>query len=106
MKRLLLSIVCMCMIFSGCSSSEETTKNAPARVVEKDCGMELIAEEIDYKGIYLYRNVYTDVLYLLFEGVDASGLEEMHDPETGLPLTFQKYQEMQKKNMNTDSIQK
>ena len=45
-------------------------------------------------SISIYRNVVTDVLYLWANSFRAGGFQEMHDPETGLPLTYEKYKEL------------
>lgn len=42
-------------------------------------------------GTYL-RNEVTDVMYYY-----SNGICEMHDPETGLPLTYARYQELSEK---------
>lgn len=51
-----------------------------------------------YLGFCLYRNTVTDVLYIQYDGREKGGLTEMHDPETGFPLTYKRYLEMAKEN--------
>lgn len=51
--------------------------------------LERIEDDSPYH--YVYRDVVTDVLYL--ESADG-GITAMLDPETGLPLTYQRYQEI------------
>jgi len=45
-----------------------------------------------------YRDKVTDVMYICYDEYDSGGLLEMHDPNTGLPLTYQQYLEYQKSN--------
>ena len=42
-----------------------------------------------------YRDKVTDVMYICYDEYDSGGLLEMHDPNTGLPLTYEKYLEYQ-----------
>ena len=42
-----------------------------------------------------YRDKVTDVMYICYDEYDSGGLLEMHDPNTGLPLTYQQYLEYQ-----------
>lgn len=61
-----------------------------------------ILEESEYgpydKTIAIYRNVYTDVLYLWMDEHKSGGLVEMHEPQTGFPLTYEKYKDYLKNN--------
>lgn len=49
-------------------------------------------------GTYL-RDEVTDVMYYY-----SNGICEMHDPETGLPLTYTRYQELSEKWRNRNAI--
>lgn len=66
-------------------------------------GMEYIGfSKVDFyyynrTGFYLYRNTITDILYILYDSKEKCQLTEMHDPETGLPLTYKRYLEMVEK---------
>ena len=50
----------------------------------------------------IHRNTYTDVLYLWVDEYKSAGLVEMHDPETGLPLTYEKYQAYLRAKLNNN----
>lgn len=54
----------------------------------------------------IYREEVTDVLYLRNWYSDKSGLTVMLEPETGKPLTWKRYQELEigkeKQEMNND----
>lgn len=51
----------------------------------------------DSKCIF-YRDKVTDVLFL-----SNRGFVELHDPETGLPLTYKRYKELEKQKTEEDS---
>lgn len=70
-KKLLLSIICGCMLLTGCNAGEASVTEGNTDITKLNSGMEVIVEEVgeDYGGDYsknmsIYRNVYTDVLYL------------------------------------------
>lgn len=100
-KKLLLSTICGCMLLTGCNAGESSATEGNTDISELNSGMEIIVEEAgenyggDYsRNISIFRNVYTDVLYLWCDEYEAGGLVEMHDPETGLPLTYKRYKEI------------
>nr|WP_298061228.1 hypothetical protein [uncultured Blautia sp.] len=69
MKRnnLLLSILCGCMLLAGCNTNETPEVEDTTDISEQHSGMELITEEVNGpydETIAIYRNIYTDVLYL------------------------------------------
>ncbi len=48
------------------------------------------------EGVFTYyRDKVTDVMFICYDEYDSGGLIEMHDPNTGLPLTYQRYLEYQ-----------
>lgn len=98
MKRnnLLLSIFCVCMLLAGCNTNETPEAEDTTDISEQHSGMVLITEEANGpydKTIAVYRNIYTDVLYLWIDGYKCGGLVEMHNPTTGCPLTYEKYKD-------------
>lgn len=101
MRRKFLSIFLTCMLLSGCNAEKTVTAEETIDISEQDSGMELIVEEVNGpydKTIAIYRNVYTDVLYLWMDEPKSGGLVEMHEPQTGFPLTYKKYKEYLKIN--------
>lgn len=100
-KKLLLSTICGCMLLTGCNAGEASVIEGNTDITKLNSDMEVIVEEVgeDYGGDYsknmsIYRNVYTDVLYLWVDEYKSGELVEMHDPDTGLPLTYERYKEM------------
>lgn len=100
-KNLFLSILCGCTLLVGCNTGESSATEGNTDISELNSGMEIIVEEAgenyggDYsRNILIFRNVYTDVLYLWCDEYEAGGLVEMHNPETGLPLTYKRYKEI------------
>ena len=75
------------------STKASTSKSEDARVpfqMEK-----LHRYKINYDdAIDYYRDTTTDIMYVCFTGYRKAGLTEMHDPETGLPLTYTRYMEI------------
>lgn len=102
-RALLLSMaVGMCILFTGCSDDESlassttqsTEENTSVTENERIFDIEKISDDDRYR-ICLYRDTNTDVLYIYQDS--RAGLIEMHDPETGLPLTYKRYLEMAEK---------
>lgn len=99
-RVLLLSLaIGMCILFTGCSDDESlassttqsTEKNTSVTENEQIFDIEKISDDDRYR-ICLYRDTNTDVLYIHQD--PRAGLIEMHDPETGLPMTYERYKEM------------
>lgn len=106
-KLLFVSLLVICTSIIGCSDIKDKSKskNYVNRELEFDFTeneedknqMELVYKEHEeaYNFTFsIYRNVVTDVLYLWADSFRAGGFQEMHDPETGLPLTYEKYKEL------------
>lgn len=100
-KNLFLSILCGCTLLVGCNTGEASVIEGNTDITKLNSDMEVIVEEVgeDYGGDYsknmsIYRNVYTDVLYLWVDEYKSGELVEMHDPDTGLPLTYKRYKEI------------
>ena len=100
-KNLFLSILCGCTLLVGCNTGEASITEGNTDISKLNSGMEVIVEEVGeaYGGDYsrnmsIYRNTYTDVLYLWIDEYKSAGLVEMNDPETGLPLTYKRYKEI------------
>lgn len=103
MKRRLLvvlTIVMMTIIFTGCSEAEKNVSNLSVQPdsneenIDFPFQMELLYESGFSGGFCVYRNSVTDVLYLWKWSGDKGGLTEMSDPETGLPLTYERYMDL------------
>ena len=104
-RNLILSILCGGMLLASCNTGEASITEGNTDISKLNSGMEVIVEEIgeayggDYtKDMSIYRNTYTDVLYLWVDEYKSAGLVEMHDPETGLPLKYEKYQGLKRFN--------
>lgn len=67
-------------------------------VLQRNRKRDLVFFEMEYIDrtvcFELYRNKTTDTLYILYSYNSKGGLIEMHDPETGLPLTYERYKEI------------
>lgn len=109
-KLLFVSLLVICTSIMGCSDTKDKSKSKAENYVnsvelefdfteneENKNQMELVYKEHEeaYNFTFsIYRNVVTDVLYLWANSFRAGGFQEMHDPETGLPLTYEKYKEL------------
>ena len=108
-KLLFVSLLVICTSIMGCSDTKDKSKLKSENYVnsvelefdfteneENKNQMELVCEEHEEDNFTfsIYRNVVTDVLYLWANRFRAGGFQEMHDPETGLPLTYEKYKEL------------
>ena len=108
MKKLIciLIVVLMIVCLLGCSEQTVTASIAnsgsfdvtPEATISSSTSFEL--EKVgrcvinSYDSIDYYRDTTTDVMYMCFMGRRKAGLTEMHDPETGLPLTYTRYMEI------------
>lgn len=104
--KIIAAIFTVCVILlTGCSNVADSSIE-PFVVIEEPtesviqtcepintgyCELEVIGESEFYD--YL-RETVTDVLYLKYKGGYAGGLTVMLDPETGLPLTYERYMEI------------
>lgn len=106
-KLFLILLLVICTSIIGCSDTKDKPKSKAENYVnsvelefteneENENQMELVCKEHedDNFTFSIYRNVVTDVLYLWANSFRAGGFQEMHDPETGLPLTYEKYKEL------------
>ena len=74
----------------------ETTDKPVVETTNKlipNSNFEMVSE--DELFFTYYRDKVTDVMYICYDEYDSGGLLEMHDPNTGLPLTYEKYLEYQ-----------
>ncbi len=107
-RVLLLSLaVGMCILFTGCSGDSSSFENQTVTdqtVTENEEIFNIqLLEKDDVPRMELYRDRNTDVLYILYD--IRAGLTEMHDPETGLPLTYERYKEMYHERMEESATQ-
>lgn len=94
MKKFLLMmlVITMTLTVIGCTPNDRNANQEPTNQELFDGGLECISTS---KHIYYYRDIVTDVMYVRCY---SSGLTEMSDPETGLPLTYTRYLELQNNN--------
>lgn len=81
------------------NTSVESTEKPVVETTNKlipNSNFEMVSE--DELFFTYYRDKVTDVMYICYDEYDSGGLLEMHDPNTGLPLTYQQYLEYQKSN--------
>lgn len=108
----MLCIVILVLVFIGVfivannvsttnASAKESTsvESAEKPVVETtnslipNSNFEMLSK--DQSVFTYYRDKATDVVFVCYDEYDSGGLIEMHDPNTGLPLTYEKYLEYQ-----------
>lgn len=98
--------MCACSIAPDSTPAEPTDPAIPQE--EKFfVGMEYLGMfDSSYCNFFYYRDTVTDVVYLW--GRDKAGyagmggLTVMMDPETGLPLTFDRWEEMYREAISPD----
>lgn len=97
MKRILCLLLTFSFLFliSSCGRIEEGEKGREEKEEEIFFKAERLEAVSIYNGTYIvyYRDVATDVMYLLYSG-GGKGFTVMMDPETGLPLTYTRYIEV------------
>ena len=96
-KKLLSALLCVIMLASlvvGCGK-DQSAEASVANDEKKSSKIEVSFEEIEteYYFIDVYREVYTDVMYMESAYEHGIGLTVMLDPATGLPLTYANYVE-------------
>lgn len=95
------------VLFCGCVFEEDTaettsSEKATTEQAEQTTATEKISfefEEIydsgDVGGGYTYyRDTVTDVMYIWRWSTNRGGLTEMSDPETGMPLKYERYKQL------------
>ena len=99
-KKLLSALLCAAMavmMTTGCGKAQAVEISSTEQVRENNSAeIEIPFEHIACKGFYnsdVYKEVYTDVLYLTSGSGSSVSLTVMLDPATGLPLTYTNYVE-------------
>lgn len=98
MKKIILIALAITMVLAvtGCNSNNNENR--------EPTNQELFDGDLEYLGssrdIDYYRDTVTDVMYLVYKSIKAAGMTEMSDPETGLPLTYTRYLELQNNGGN------
>ena len=96
-KKLLSAILYLVMVASlvvGCGkvqAEEASVANDEKKSATIAVAFDVV--ETDYYYIDVYREVYTDVMYMESAYEHGIGLTVMLDPATGLPLTYTNYVE-------------
>lgn len=102
----ILAIICVTTMAYGCgkNATQNTTNTASTTITvsaaesqQSNLGFQLVYEQRinGYNVIFFWREISTDTMYI--ETVRStrdgygSGLIQMPDPETGLPLTYTKW---------------
>lgn len=97
MKKFILIVLAITMILSVTSCNSNSENKEPSNQELFDGGLEYLGRSQD---CHYYRDVVTDVMYLYYNTLKAGGITEMSDPETGLPLTYTRYLELQNNGEN------
>lgn len=96
---LILSLIMTVIAFAltACEPQDNGNKQEPTNQELFDGGLEYLgrSRSVDY-----YRDTVSDVMYLIYIGPKAAGMTQMSDPETGLPLTYTRYLELQNQSQN------
>ena len=95
-KKLLSALLCVIMLaylVVGCGKvqAEEASVANDEKSATIAVAFDLV--ETEYYFIDVYREVYTDVMYMESAYEHGIGLTVMLDPATGLPLTYTNYVE-------------
>lgn len=95
----LILSMCACTLEPTAPEATEPTEPAASQEEKFFVGMEYLGmSDSSYCNFFYYRDTVTDVVYLWgrvksgYAGM--GGLTVMMDPETGLPLTFARWEEM------------
>lgn len=88
---ILVGIVALTIFLPGCGNKEAVAEeNLTENVVFE---LEQICTSKDYI-IELYRDTTTNIIYLRDSDIHSGGYTVMPDPETGLPLTYDRFLEI------------
>ena len=99
MKKILLVILAVTITLTlvACAENSNGTTKEPTNKELFEGGMEYLGTS---NSVAYYRDTVTDVMYACYHCLNAGGLTEMSDPETGLPLTYTRYLELQSNGGN------
>lgn len=106
MKKIITTMITIIIIISvltGCGNL--TTNNelsAPGENTESILKFTFIPISVNTKGIradarHFYKDPVTDIVYIQFKGAySEGGLTYLPDPDTGLPLKYERFLELYK----------
>lgn len=92
---MLILIMLLCSL-TGCSGSDNKTDTQDSVLFH----MEPLYTIQMGGGFEYYRDTVTDVMYIWYWSMERGGLTEMTDPETGFPLTYERYKELAESKYN------
>lgn len=101
---LVIILIGFCIVSGNMESSNTSAQNTNIESTGKpavettnnlipNSNFEMLSK--DQSVFTYYRDKATDVVFVCYDEYDSGGLIEMHDPNTGLPLTYEKYLEYQ-----------
>lgn len=94
-KDIAVCVLIVLLIIILVAAYVDGKNTAKQEEINSNFKMETIAKSSDF---ILFHNTVTDVLYLWKSQLKQAGLTEMSDPETGLPLTYERYLQLQEKS--------
>ena len=105
-------IVCFLLLFSflflfcscGETGGEGEGEEREEEMEEISFGMEKVGQGYlpNDKYIYYLKDEVTDVMYIFYSGYNKGGLSVMLDPKNGLPLTYERYQEIYQEKIQNE----
>lgn len=96
-KAIVILLITVALILTSCYIAQNEVSASTADETDIPFEMELVGRSSEGRFFY-YRDTVTDMMFLFCRSSTANsqggGLTLMLDPETGLPLTYDRYMEI------------
>ena len=90
---LIIGVILLVVSLSGCGSQPEVLEENPTDNIVFELE-KVWSGQTGCLGVHHYRDTTTNIMYLYDSGFKSGGYTVMPDPETGLPLTYDRYLEI------------
>lgn len=107
-SRIILAVAAIVMLFTGCSSEQTAGNNIPSTETVSEFALietPFNSDSFTSRHCRIYRDPVTDVMYMSFKGWTSGGLAWMPDPDSGLPLKYDRFLELYAEYIPTEKIQ-
>ena len=106
MKKIwFIAIVTITILFTGCGKNQTTEiKTQETSYISELEFVEVFhTSGLNNKHYRIYKDPVTDIMYMEFKGWTTGGFTWMPDPDTGLPLKYDRFLELYKEYIQTET---
>lgn len=106
--RIIAAIAMTTILFTGCGENQATEIGTQAtETVPEFTLIKIPVQSTNFNSTHcsFYKDPVTDVMYINFKGWTSGGLVWMPDPDTGLPLKYDRFFELYEEYIPTEELQ-